>query len=115
MGRKKEKSIQKVYQFEIRGEKWTARVLSSKYFDKLHSDSTDANALCWKEKRLIDFRKLTLHIVRHELFHAYYSTLFLDDTDVRASDIEEMLANFLPTYAQEYLKKSREIYSALKK
>ena len=81
-------------------------------------NSDDIAGLCVASEKTVYFDEdnVDFNVVLHELFHAYFSYLYLDDTnDLKLNDIEEICAKFFENKAELIIKKSKEIHKSLKK
>ncbi len=100
---------------KINGDRWKFIIISE---DQMKTDHQDAAAVCLTEEKEIHITPgtLTLGNLRHELFHAYFSYLYLDDTNTIAIlDFEEIMATFFASKGEEMLQKADKIFRDLQK
>lgn len=99
-------------------DKWLFKVLNSKEMRKVADGDEDCKGLCDIENKKIFIRddSITYATVFHEIFHAYWSYLHLDDTnDIHVTDVEEIGANFFAAEGEEMIKKGKRITKELQK
>jgi hypothetical protein len=68
------------------------------------------------ETKEIFFRRSEIKYkkVKHELYHAYFSYLYLNDTNtLSVSDLEEIMARFFSDRAEKIIETSKLIYEKL--
>lgn len=97
----------------IRGQKWTVHLQSNEAFDAQH-DGEDRGATLISDKAIyfnLDF--LDIKVVRHELVHAYFSTLYVESADLTIEQYEEILAEFLEDYLPVIHAHSKKLFKRL--
>lgn len=101
----------------INGDKWDIEVVSVKQMKKEREDG-DYGGLCIPADRTIFIAEdsIDLRIVTHELYHAYWSYLYLDDTQTMSViDVEEIAAGMFTDKATMILKQAKSIHKSLSK
>ena len=100
----------------INEDKWTVEVLSpTRYSDEIGDDSF---GIMDDDSKTITFNASNLNrsIVKHEVHHAYWSYLCLDDCDSFTTDqIAEITAMFAEKHSDKVRKKALEIYKCITK
>lgn len=103
---------------KVNGDTWKIKVVTPKIM-KAQKKSDEAFAgLCVPEEKTIyiDNESINHHVILHELYHAYFSYLYLDDTTtLKLLDLEEITANFFCSKAPEILKKAKTVHKKLLK
>ncbi len=101
----------------IHKDKWTIEIVSAKAMKKL-ADDEDVTGLCQETEKTISIREdsIQYEIVAHELFHAYWSYLYLGDTNnIKLDDMEEIGASFFAAQGVEMVRKAKKITRDLQK
>jgi hypothetical protein len=102
--------------FKVNGQNWKIKTVDA---DAMQEEGAyDAAGLCMIEERtiLIDHNHIDFPTVCHELYHAYFSYLHLDDTtELKIGDFEEITASHFAANAEEILKKAKELTKSLQK
>lgn len=94
--------------------------MSNEQFDRLHAEVEDlehTEALTHKPAKQIHFRVEGVNVstCRHELWHAYKSTLYLGSTNaVTSDDIEEMEADMLAEFLDVIKGQADRMYKAMR-
>lgn len=103
----------KTFTITICGERWKYRILPKPKFKQLHGDNSDAVTET-KQKRM-DFKPegVCIGTVRHELFHAYASYLFLNSSNIDKDDYEEIVAEMLEYYWDRMHKQGMQMFENL--
>ena len=118
MAQKRKKSSP-VFSVDIRGQKWKFQVITDKLYKKRHTKggAIDYVALCSTDNKTISFRfdHISERVVRHELYHAFYSTLYTASADLEEDQIEEILAEFWEENYYTFGEKVQEVFSKIKK
>lgn len=102
----------------INGDYWKIKVVTPKVMRaQKESDDVFAGLCVPSEKTIyIDNESIDYHVILHELYHAYFSYLYLDDTTtLTLLDLEEITNNFFCSRASEIIKKAKDIEKKLKK
>jgi len=65
----------------------------------------------------VDFKTtaITPEVVRHEMFHAYFTLTLTHNADLSMNDMEEMSATLIGKYGEDLIKNSRKVLTWLKK
>jgi len=98
-------------------DKWTISIVTAKEMKKIADDDVTCG-LCVADEKAIYIREdsVDYSVIAHELWHAYWSYLYLSDTsNVTLDDAEEIGASFFAAEGVEMVKKAKEITTALKK
>lgn len=99
----------------INGDTWIAKIVSKKEMNKQSGDE-DTEALCIAEDKTMLFLKdkLTINHIRHEVGHAFWSTLCLDSTtQISREDIEEIAVSLFASKGPDIIRTSNIIFKAL--
>lgn len=107
-----------VFSVLIRGQKWKFQVITDKLYEKKYpKESSSSVAICDKEAKVIHFRfdNISERVVRHELYHAFYSTFYTASADLEEDQIEEILAEFWEENYYTFGEKVQEVFSKIKK
>lgn len=104
--------------FKINDDNWNIKVVDVD--DMLgHRDDGDCLAgLCIPSDKLIliEENSLDFQTVMHELIHAHWSYLYLDDTNnILSEDFEEIMCGFFVDKGEKILKQAKSIYKQLQK
>lgn len=100
----------------INGDNWKIKVVTAKVMAKQKESDDQFAGLCVPSEKTIylDEDSVDHQTVLHELYHAYFSYLYLDDTTtLTLSDLEEITANFFCSKAPEVLRKAKSILKRL--
>lgn len=101
---------------KINGDTWKIKVVTPKEMKKQKlADEAFAGLCVPSEKTIyIDNESIDMQTITHELYHAYFSYLYLDDTNsLKLLDLEEITANFFCSKAAELLKKAKVVQKKL--
>lgn len=102
----------------IHKDKWTLKIVTMKEMKKLADGSATTSGLCVDAEKTIYIREDSVDYgtIAHELFHAYWSYLYLSDTsNICLDDAEEIGASFFAAEGEEMVKTAKRFYKALKK
>lgn len=102
---------------KIHKDKWLLKIVSSKQMKK-HAGNADTAGLCVAHEKAIYIREDSVEyaVIAHELFHAYWSYLYLSDTNnIQLSDAEEIGASLFAAEGEEIVKKSKQFTRELQK
>lgn len=97
---------------------WKIRLLTPEKFISIHGpDSENTEAVTDTGARIVDFKTnaITADVVRHEMFHAYFTLTLTHNADLSMNDMEEMSATLIGKYGEELVKSSRKVFTWLKK
>ena len=100
----------------INGDFWKFKIVTAKFMAKQKESADAFAALCVPSERTIyvDEDCIEYDTILHELFHAYFSYLYLDDTTtLTLTDMEEILAVFFCSKAPEIIKKAKTVIKKL--
>jgi hypothetical protein len=103
---------------KINEDTWTVRTVGTKEMQKEREDGEYIAGLCITGRKtiLIHIEHLDDATVCHELYHAYFHYLHLDDTnDLSVGDFEEISASFFTEKAATILTKTKKITKKLQK
>lgn len=105
---------------KINGDNWKIKVVTQEEMreQKKSDEGFEFAGLCVAEEKTIyiDEDSIETRVITHELYHAYFSYLYLDDTNnLTLLDLEEITANFFCNKANDILKQAKTIYKKLKK
>lgn len=101
---------------KINGDTWTVKKVTAKQMAKLKISEDEFAGLCVPSEKTIyiDKDNVDMETIMHELYHGYFSYLYLDDTNtLKLLDLEEITANFFCSKAPEILKKAKNILKKL--
>lgn len=102
---------------QIHKDKWTLKIVSFKEMKKVAGDK-DTAGLCVPHEKTIYIREDSVEypIIAHELWHSYWSYLYLSDTNnIELSDAEEIGASFFAAEGEEMVKKAKQFTRELQK
>lgn len=103
----------------INGDLWKFQIVTAKVMAKQKKDHEGEMAgLCVPSEKTIyiDDECIDYDTILHELFHAYFHYLYLDDTTtLKLYDMEEIVAVFFCNKAQEIIKKAKQVTPKLQK
>lgn len=103
---------------KISGNVWTIEVLTPRQMKRHRADGDELGGLCVPGERAIYISDDSVDYITiaHELYHAYWSYLYLDDTNnVKIGDIEEIAAGMFADKGAEIVKKAKRITKQLEK
>jgi hypothetical protein len=103
---------------KINEDTWTVRTVGTKEMQKEREDGEYIAGLCITGCKtiLIHVDHLDEPTVCHELYHAYFHSLHLDDTnDLSVGDFEEISASFFTEKAAIILSKAKKVTKKLQK
>lgn len=106
---------QKTFSQEIRGEKWKLILQSDAKFAKDHPDNLDSTAVTLVEDKTIWFKasEFSEYHVNHELVHAKFKYMCLEDADMKPDQMEEIFAKYMGEYGKQHIKLAEKIYKKL--
>lgn len=83
-------------------EDWKVNLLSNEEYVAKHDDTSLAITLT--TDKVIDFNESTLiySTIAHELFHVYFSQTLVQDCNMTQDDAEELSANVMGKYIDEF-------------
>jgi hypothetical protein len=102
---------------KVNDERWTIKIVTEKEMKKVSGDKLTAG-LCIAYEKTIYIREDSIEyaVIAHELFHAYWSYLYLSDTnDVKLDDAEEIAASFFAAKGEIMVKKAKQFTRELTK
>lgn len=103
-------------QVRINGDNWKIKVVTPKMMKAQKKSDVDFAGLCVPSERTIYIENESIYydVILHEIYHAYFSYLYLDDTNsLTLLDLEEITNNFFCSKAEEVLKKAKKVYKKL--
>jgi hypothetical protein len=103
---------------KINGSAWTVEIVTTKQMCKERSDGEHLAGLCIPSEHRILIAEdcISYGNVAHELYHAYWSTLYLEDTnEIKLCDIEEIAAAMFADKGQEIVKKAKSVLKRLER
>lgn len=101
----------------INEDRWTISILSDREMKKLAGDK-NTSGLCIASEKSIYIRQdsVDYQTIAHELYHAYWSYLYLSSTnDIKLDDAEEISAEFFANKGEIMVKKAKALTRDLKK
>ncbi len=104
------------FKVTINEDPWTIELLAPDIYELRHG--TDSKAITDDNDRFIHFNVgyLTLNVIKHEVHHAYWSYLCLDDVETFTPEqMSEITAVFTEKYGEKELNKAKEIYKRFTK
>jgi hypothetical protein len=102
--------------FKVNGQNWKIKTIDADEMKEQRADG-DFAGLCVVDERMIyiDNKNIDFQTICHELYHAYFSYLHLDDTtELKIGDFEEITASHFAANAEEILKKAKQLTKDLK-
>jgi hypothetical protein len=106
------------HRVKVNGDSWVIKVVDLPEMSTLREDGDELAGLCVPQERRIYILETCVDpgTIKHEVYHAYWSYLHLDDTNnLHVTDVEEIGASHFSAKGEEMIKKSKTIYKALKK
>ncbi len=103
--------------FKINGQNWRIKTVNSDEMREQRADG-DFAGLCVARERMIyiDNDNIDFDTIAHELYHAYFYYLHLDDTNqLTTGDYEEITASWFAANAEEVIKKAKQLTKGLQK
>ena len=102
---------------KINEDKWVIRIVSEKEMKRQTGDKTTAGlCIAYNKTILIRDDSIEYEIIAHELYHAYWSYLYLSDTsDIHLDDAEEIGASFFAAKGEIMVKKAKQFTRELQK
>lgn len=101
----------------INEDEWILRIVTEKEMRKISGSKTTAG-LCVAYEKMIYIREDSIEypVISHELYHAYWSYLYLSDTnDIKLDDAEEIGASFFAAKGEIMVKKAKQFTRELMK
>ncbi len=103
----------------INGTSWKIKIVTPKQMKKIQGKGAiPAGGLCVPSEKTIYLDKECVNYttVCHELVHAYWSDLHLDDTNnIQLSDLEEIVASLISEKGDKIVKQAKRITNDLLK
>ena len=98
----------------IRSVQYMARLVNDKDFEIMHG--SDLYAIASGKSNTMDFRasEFSLHLVTHELCHAYHFASFVETAELTPIQVEECMCEMFAAFGPELLKNANTIYNKLK-
>lgn len=103
---------------KINGDTWNIEVVTTKQMKKERDDAEHLGGICVISKKLILISNdcVDYETIAHELYHAYFSTLYLADTNnILVEDFEEIAAEMFANKGEEIVRKARRTLKRLQK
>lgn len=103
---------------KINGATWTVEVVTAKQMRKERDDGDHIAGLCIPDEKriLIAEDSIDYRTIAHELYHSYWSALYLNDTnELKLGDVEEIAAAHFADKGQEIIKKAKSVLKRLEK
>lgn len=97
---------------KINGDRWIFKIVDEDEMKTHREDGEHLAALCVPSERTVyvDHESISLMTVTHELIHAYFSYLYLDDTNgIQLENFEEIMCTFFSSKGEEILTKAKKI------
>ena len=102
----------------INGVSWTIEAVNTKQMKKERTDGEHLGGLCIPDQKRILIAEdcVDYKTVAHELYHAYWAGLYLDDTnEIKLMDIEEIAAAMFADKGEEIVKQAKRVLKRLEK
>lgn len=101
---------------KINGDTWLVKVLSPKEMAKVVGQKGVAGYADWSTKTIsLDQDCVSYELVAHEIHHAYYFYLHLEDTEnIQLSDLREIFADLFATRGRRMDRQAKRIVKELK-
>ncbi len=93
---------------------WKIKLLTRDAFNKQFGDGW---ALTDTENKVVYFCRdnTTRNTVNHEMIHVWFSLAFVASSSLNMEQTEEVMAELMGKYAEDYIKSCRKVYNWLKK
>jgi hypothetical protein len=100
----------------VNGEKWLVTVISAKEMRKVTGEKGIAGYCSHPDKTIyVDQDCLTYEVIAHELHHAYFWDLHLEDTEsISISDLREIVADLFASKGARMVGQARRIEKDLR-
>lgn len=103
---------------KINGKTWTVERVTEKQMKKEREDGEHIGGLCIAAERRILIAEdcVDYRTIAHELYHAYFSNLHLQDTNnIKLDDLEEIAAAMFADKAEEIVRQAKRVLKKLEK
>jgi hypothetical protein len=103
---------------KINGDRWKIKIVNSEEMSSHREDGEHLAALCIPSEKiiLIEENNIDLQTITHELVHAHFSYLYLDDTNnIKLDDFEEIMCTFFASKGDEIIAKGKKLTKDLLK
>jgi chemotaxis signal transduction protein len=103
---------------KINEDVWCFKIVDSVEMSEHRPDGDTLAGLCIANEKLILIHEehVDLNTIMHEMVHAYWSYLYLEDTNtIPIIDFEEIVCGFVVDKSESIIKKARQLTKALKK
>jgi hypothetical protein len=102
---------------KVNGDAWLVQVVTSKQMNKIAGEKDVAGFADYTTKTIsIEENSLTYEVIAHELHHAYYFDLHMDETERMAmSDIREIFADQFAAKGKRMVRQAEKIYRELRR
>lgn len=103
--------------FKVRGDTWRAIFLTEEEFlaRAEHSSEYEGAAAVTRIRSrsiIFDLSEFNNTVVKHEVWHAFSSTLYVDSANLSFGQLEEVNADLFASNTKQLLEVSRLLYSA---
>lgn len=100
----------KSVQVQIRGINFKCRLLKDADFEILHGNQADGSTGLLS--KTIDFKasRLSMELVKHEIFHAYFYTSLTETALLEPLQVEECAAELFAYFGAEMIKTSDHVF-----
>lgn len=99
--------------FKLYGDTWKAYIVSHDKFMSLHGDDCEAITIIEDKKIVFNDEDLSLHVVVHELVHAYFSYQYIDSSNLSVLQTEEIFAELFGHKGEELLRLAKKLHKEL--
>lgn len=101
----------------VNGEIWLVKVMPAKGMKKVTGEKGIAGYCSFPDKTIfLDKDFVDYHTIAHELHHAYFWDLHLEDTEtISISDLREIMADLFATKGAKMARQAKKIERSLKK
>lgn len=101
---------------KVNGVNWAVKVVTAKEMKKAVGEKGLAGIAVHADKTIyLDEDNVTYEVIAHELHHAYYFDLHLDDTEgIPMADIREIFADLFADKGARMVSQAKRIYKDLK-
>lgn len=102
------------FKTDINGDQWTVYLADDD--DHTIADEGHAAVTDHEQKEIICRRaEISLKVIKHEIWHAYFGYCYLDDTNIDVTNTEEVSAGLYADRDETMRAKALEIYNRLLK
>lgn len=103
---------------KIGDQSFKLKLLSREKYDEVMDEDSESEAMTDLEDNTITFAEDSLNfpgVVRHELFHAYFSLNLVNSSNLNMTQTEELSAEIVGKYGEDIVKLGKKITTWIKR